>query len=98
MEQKTGSKECERSAASTAGVCLLPVLLPGTGNVGSAQRDRFALAAGMAQTTRAVTALDCLVAFGTLRRPSKALLAPRGRGTSAYRRCEPLENAGGNRR
>ena len=46
----------------------------GNGNVGSTQRDWFALGAGMAQTARAVTALDCMVAFGILRSPVKGQL------------------------
>ena len=93
LEQKTGNKQCEQSVASPAGLCLLPVLLPGTGNVGRAQRDWFALRAGLAQTAGAVTRLDWVVAFRTLRSASKASLAPRRSGTSAYRGCNAMENA-----
>src|SRR5689334_20705731 len=98
MEQKTGSKQCEQSAASPAGLCLLPVFLPGIGDVGSAQRDWLALRAGMAQTAGAISTLDRVVAFGTLRSASKADLASSGSGTSASRGCNAMENASRNGR
>src|SRR5690348_13737968 len=98
MEQKTRNKQCKQSPASPACLCLLPVLLPGTGNVGRAQRDRFALRAGMAQTAGAVTRLDWVVAFRTLRSAPKANLAARRSRTSAYRRCDAVENTSRNRR
>lgn len=96
--RKRGVGSVSDLLSSALGICLLPVFLPGTGNVGRAQRDWSAFRASMAQTARTVTTLDCVVALRTVRSASKTSLATQRSGTSAHHRCDAMENASRNGR
>src|SRR5207342_1316660 len=88
----------QRSVTRVIGVRLLPVLLSGTGYVGSSQRGRVALGAGVAQTVGPLPAVDCLVAGGDARRASNAGVAAQGCGTGLAHRCHALQGASGHGR